>query len=686
MHIKQLLNVTASAFQIPTLADDKMKFRRSLLRGPGSSKTLEQAPINGEQDACSTNYSPRSVDLHNSPYAPTRYDSFSDRLSVARAFDDVDELPIAEPPIEKDGSVRSSRSSISKWSKKDRRAASTGRAVWGEGRTEISKTAIKSPPRDTPRAKSVGRAALERKDDDSSNNLAHMDSTENSSVSQSNDVSERTDDEPTPGKKRKSKMEKIRQLQAKNELYKGEFKRVQKDRRQLKKDLESKKLEVASLTKEIDSHIAETSVLKSKLSESLQQLDRTDHDGRRDKTLIVKLSKELTESMTELKQSQERVAELLEKMNEMKETVRRKDEQIKSLTRELTEQAHDVEMLRNENTMIKRLNEQDETKERKKADELRAENEKLQTELGSTLERAAAMVKEREDAIADLLKENDEMKRLLSQQDSNDRDVSEEELNHLRAELAVSARALEETQDRNLLLEEDVEEWIRRGNEMESEIVRLRGESETWQERATAAEVTAAEAQENVSEKETEVALIRNSLKEMDAKYKGELAEMDIKLRAAQLAAEDKDTGSLASCSQSKASTTSHDLSEGQESQNQQAMLLEKVVADRQQKKSKKSGSWLFGKAGPEEELTEDQKRIKELEVINADQDEEIKKLKSDLVRLRSTHNEESYVNRKKIEKLEAANKDYERKTAELEQELAESRDFPDLLADDAKQ
>ena len=110
-------------------------------------------------------------------------------------------------------------------------------------------------------------------------------------------------------------------------------------------------------------------------------------------------------------------------------------------------------------------------------------------------------------------------------------------------------------------------------------------------------------------------------------------------------------------------------------------MSLERIVAEKKRKEAAKRAGWgFFGK--PEEELDENQKRIKELEKTNDEQTEEMKKLKSDMVRLRSTYNEEAYVNKKKIERLEAENEEYENRICELEKELnATKAQFPDLLS-----
>ena len=77
-------------------------------------------------------------------------------------------------------------------------------------------------------------------------------------------------------------------------------------------------------------------------------------------------------------------------------------------------------------------------------------------ELGTTLERAAAMVKEREDAISDLLKENDEMKQLLALRETTTGE-DEEEMARLREEINGTNSALEELQDQDVHQNDDID-------------------------------------------------------------------------------------------------------------------------------------------------------------------------------------------------------------------------------------
>lgn len=505
------------------------------------------------------------------------------------------------------------------------------------------------------RSKSTGRS--ERRDQITAATLKNYES--NKLSKSSNDIN--INEEP----KRKSKMEKILQLQEKNQRYKDEFRKVQKDRKALKKEVEIKKLETAALTKEIDTHIAETSILKMKLSEALQQLDRIDFDERKDKSAITKLQKELSAVRGDYNSAVARVARMREEVESMKLVVNSKDEEIKALTEEISEQAALVDSLHMEIIAIKK--DEGYVAVNGGLEELKEENERLKAELGSTLQRASSMVKEREEAIADLLKENEEIKRMLTaREESDDNHIEHEEFLQLRTELSAAAAALEESQDRNVVLEEEVDAWIAKGEEMESEIQRLRDDVEAWQRKAVAAERSMAVVETSAQESAKKAITAEAALAEAERKYKEHLQEQERRHTEALLDQKEKMAQQHAAAKDSAAPP------------NPQEMMLQKAVADLKAKEAAKGGSWgsviqrVRGNGDAEEELSADQKRIRELETVNADQENEISKVKSEMVRMRSTYNDTMYTNKKRIEQLEQENQEYAAKQQAMELELAE--------------
>lgn len=484
-------------------------------------------------------------------------------------------------------------------------------------------------------------------------------STGRSSRARDDDVESASEGADKP--QRKSKLEKIRQLQAKNELYKEEFKRVQKDRKKLKKELELKNNEVTSLTREIDLHIEETSRLKQQLSEALMKVETL--DDRRDSVSVSMLSKEVAQTKDDLAAALRRVSTLKNELGDMQEVVRRKDQQIESLSDEVAALERTINELRNESTP--RALEEDkptvaEPQSNKMVNDLVAENKKLQDELGSTLERATSMVKEREDAIADLLKENDELKALLSDHINGDESASPEVVEHLQKELHRVTTALEESQDRNLLLEEEIEAWLSRGNEMEGVLDRLNQDLETWQEKARAAEGSVSTLEGQVVDAKAAAASAREAMRDADARHKAELEQLKLKHEAELKELQER---------------AFSDRVEKQSTESPQAMLLQQAVADRM-KKAKPTSWRKFLKPGDEDEsLDDNQKRIRELEARKAEQEEEIKSLKSDLVRLRSSFNEASYVSKKKIDQLTDDNEAYAQKVKSLQELLSVGTD-----------
>jgi hypothetical protein len=81
-------------------------------------------------------------------------------------------------------------------------------------------------------------------------------------------------------KAKKTKLEKIHELQAKCDHYKKEWSDASKDKRYYRKELDASKLLVASLSKQLETHMLETSFLQKNLSESLEQLEATRDEQR----------------------------------------------------------------------------------------------------------------------------------------------------------------------------------------------------------------------------------------------------------------------------------------------------------------------------------------------------------------------------------------------------------------------
>jgi predicted GIY-YIG superfamily endonuclease len=136
------------------------------------------------------------------------------------------------------------------------------------------------------------------------------------------------------------------------------------------------------------------------------------------------------------------------------------------------------------------------------------------------------MVKEREEEISDLLKENEEMKRLIAvhRKDGDEHKIHQDEFVQLRTELDTAAAALEESQDRNVLLEEEVEAGLPRATTW---IQRLRDDSEAWQRKATAAEQTMAIVEASAQSSAKQAISAEAALQDAERKFKKQLQEQE---------------------------------------------------------------------------------------------------------------------------------------------------------------
>lgn len=475
-------------------------------------------------------------------------------------------------------------------------------------------------------------------------------------------------------RKKKSKMEKIFQLQEKNQRYKDEFRKVQKDRKSLKKSLVSKQLEIASLTKEIETHEAESSVLKMKLRDAILELDKSDHGERRDRLHLTKLQRELTQVRSDYNAAMTRIARMREEVESFRVSVERKDHQIRSLTSEVTEQNALIDALQMEIVQLRRsehhVSTQDEIRSVRKAQndeiaKLTDENTHMKQELSGTLQRASDMVKEREEAISELLKENEELKARLERDAV---DTTQEDLTHLREELEASAKTLEASQDRNVLLEEELESWISRGQETETELLAVREESEDWQRKADSAMNARVLAEAKAKESTHRADSLEATVKELRQKHLEHLQAQEKRHTEELLDQKEKLAARLAESDKAEL--------------NPQDMMLQKAVADRKAKDSSSTKpGWgtviqQFRNTANDmsDEPSEDRKRMMELERDNADKEEELNKAKSEVVRMRSSYNDTLYVNKKRIEELEKQNEEYVTKLRAMEIELGALR------------
>jgi hypothetical protein len=127
------------------------------------------------------------------------------------------------------------------------------------------------------------------------------------------------------GDKRKTKLEKIHELQAKCDRYKQNWVDVTKEKKQCRKELQSNKLEVISLTKEIDTHVAETAILRKNLSQALQKLDEVQEEQRHERGDYSNAAKELAQARIDYAKSLNEQRELRTELDQLQDTIKDKD-------------------------------------------------------------------------------------------------------------------------------------------------------------------------------------------------------------------------------------------------------------------------------------------------------------------------------------------------------------------------
>lgn len=137
------------------------------------------------------------------------------------------------------------------------------------------------------------------------------------------------------GKKKKTKLEKIHELNAKCERYKIEWINASKEKKKFRKELHSVQVDIVSLNMEIDTHKAEADILRRQLTESLQKLDETEQEKREELTQYANATKELAQSRIDYTKSLNDVRELRIEMDKLESTIREKDTHIDSLKDEL---------------------------------------------------------------------------------------------------------------------------------------------------------------------------------------------------------------------------------------------------------------------------------------------------------------------------------------------------------------
>jgi hypothetical protein len=147
------------------------------------------------------------------------------------------------------------------------------------------------------------------------------------------------------GIQKQSKLGKINELQAKYEKYKQEWVQVTKEKNKNKKELNQKKVEVVSLTKEVDTHMAETAILRRGLSEALLKVDKMTEEQSQERAEYANTAKELAQARIDYTKSLNDARELRADLDGADAALEEKDRKIASLTQAVESQIEKIDDL-----------------------------------------------------------------------------------------------------------------------------------------------------------------------------------------------------------------------------------------------------------------------------------------------------------------------------------------------------
>lgn len=144
---------------------------------------------------------------------------------------------------------------------------------------------------------------------------------------------------------KKTKLQKIMELQAKCDRYKKEWLDTSRDKKRLRNEiLEGKEL-ILILTKQIDVHESEASILQKKLSEALQRLDELQAEQYKERNGYSMTAKELAESRIEFSRALNETRLLKQDLDKMEESLKEKDRRIGDLEDELRQSKNQADEL-----------------------------------------------------------------------------------------------------------------------------------------------------------------------------------------------------------------------------------------------------------------------------------------------------------------------------------------------------
>ena len=145
------------------------------------------------------------------------------------------------------------------------------------------------------------------------------------------------------GLRRKTKAEKIVELQEKYERYKKEWIQATKEKNKALKDLSQSKLEVLSLTKEIDTQVSEVGILRQNLADALHKMDKLTDEQLKERSHHAFISKELAQARIDHTRALSEARGLRGDLDRAEEFIAERDRKVASLTVSVENQMEKVD-------------------------------------------------------------------------------------------------------------------------------------------------------------------------------------------------------------------------------------------------------------------------------------------------------------------------------------------------------
>ena len=154
-------------------------------------------------------------------------------------------------------------------------------------------------------------------------------------------------DSTIPGIERtkKTKLEKIHELQGKCDRYKQEWADASKEKRRYRKNLEKSQQELTAKKQELQTYVSETQILQNNLSDTLARLDAAKEEQRKERIDLSNAAKELAEARIGHAKAVNESRELRERIDEFQQQLEERDRQIESLKTELQTSKENIEQL-----------------------------------------------------------------------------------------------------------------------------------------------------------------------------------------------------------------------------------------------------------------------------------------------------------------------------------------------------